>query len=441
VSSSSASAQSTSTTAQDAARSQEPVGEISKRRNHDGGSASNDFYIESSIDSYESMVLHGKPYLCAIPHVEIAQKNETTIAQSKAEEEAELARATDRGWELLKEMEGNCMFYISGWWSYSFCYNTNVKQFHQLPPGQGAPIFPPIEDPATPSYVLGKFPTDMIFPPSKQVSDGSSTNSNPSEKSSITSLQAKGEVRYLVQKLSGGTTCDLTGRPRKIEIQFHCHPQSADRIAWIKEISTCSYLMVVYTPRLCNDAAFLPPRENRANPITCREVVAEPDIPDWQARRAADLAGKLVNSGTPSGRPIVGGIEVGAMNHVGKEGQRLEPPANIQSGSGGNGKVELLAKQDPKEKGGKVQRVSDEELKRMGLEPALVEGARRELAEVAGGKGWKLEVFDGVEGRELRGVVEGEDVDGEGEGEGGENGDGDGGEEEVGSEEVYKDEL
>ncbi len=88
-----------------------------------------------------------------------------------------------------------------------------------------------------------------------------------------------------------------------------------------------------------------------------------------------------------------------------------------------------------------MQRVSDEELKRMGLEPALVEGARRELAEVAGGKGWKLEVFDGVEGRELRGVVEGEDVDGEGEGEGGENGDGDGGEEEVGSEEVYKDEL
>lgn len=87
-----------------------------------------------------------------------------------------------------------------------------------------------------------------------------------------------------------------------------------------------------------------------------------------------------------------------------------------------------------------MQRVSDEELKRMGLEPALVEGARRELAEVAGGKGWKLEVFDGVEGRELRGVVEGEEEGGEYEGDGGEDGDGEV-EEEVGSEEVYKDEL
>ena len=32
--------------------------------------------------------------------------------------------------------------------------------------------------------------------------------------------------------------------------------------------------MVIYTPRLCNDAAFLPPREDRANSISCREVMS-----------------------------------------------------------------------------------------------------------------------------------------------------------------------
>lgn len=147
---------------------------------------------------------------------------------------------------------------------------------------------------------------------------------------------------------------------------------------------------------------------------------------------------------------MVGDIEVGAMKHVGKEGQRLEPPANIQPGpNGGNGKVELLAKQDPKEKGGKVQKVGDEELRKMGLEPAMVEEVRKELAEVAGGKGWKLEVFDGVEGRELRGVVEGDEEGGLGweDGEEGRDYREEGGEEEegeegeVGSEEVYKDEL
>jgi protein OS-9 len=32
-------------------------------------------------------------------------------------------------------------------------------------------------------------------------------------------LETKGEMRYLVQKLKGGTTCDLTGKERRIEVQ------------------------------------------------------------------------------------------------------------------------------------------------------------------------------------------------------------------------------
>ena len=33
--------------------------------------------------------------------------------------------------------------------------------------------------------------------------------------------------------------------------------------------------MVIHTPRLCNDITFLPPRENRANGISCREIMNE----------------------------------------------------------------------------------------------------------------------------------------------------------------------
>ncbi|KAL8731129.1 MAG: hypothetical protein Q9181_004412, partial [Wetmoreana brouardii] len=280
------------------------------------------------------MILKDRPYLCQIPSVSIPTQNDTAKAKDKAEEAAEIARATDRGWELLKEMEGNCMYFISGWWSYSFCYNTDVKQFHQLPPGKGAPIFPPMEDPATPSYVLGRFeknqhspsdrkPNPRIDPPKDTSASSPSNHRTPN-----TQLRAKGDLRYLVQTLSGGTACDLTGRDRKIEVQFHCHPQSADRIGWIKEVSTCSYLMVIYTPRLCNDVAFLPPRENKAAPITCQEILASTsDIPEWRARKQEDAERKLV-AASSSGRPVVGGIEVGGMKLVGKEGQRIETPPN-----------------------------------------------------------------------------------------------------------------
>lgn len=397
------------------------------------------------------MTLKSRPYLCSIPIVE-SPANTTDTPKDPDAEAAELARATDRGWNLLKDMEGNCMYFISGWWSYSFCYNTAVTQFHSLPPGKGAPLYPPTEDPTTPSYVLGKFsPSQNSRKPQARLDAGDSSKSADAD--STPQLQARSGVRYLVQKLQGGTTCDLTGRDRKVEVQFHCHPQSADRIGWIKEVSTCSYLMVIYTPRLCNDVAFLPPRENKANSIACREIVAEDAVPEYEARKKAERERKLV-SANPGGRLVVAGIEVGGMKQVGKDGQRLEPPAQItpMGPNSGNNKADLLARQDAPEKGGKEYRLSKAEIKKLGLEPKLVDEAVRELKQVAAGKAWKLEVFDApTGGRELRGVVEAEEgavQDGEVEfyviGEEDEGEDGvldDGAEGEGGSQEEFKDEL
>src|SRR5271154_2398820 len=96
------------------------------------------------IESYEHMILDNRRYLCAIPR-DLGAKNETVEKTSPEDEEKELARATDRGRELLQDMD-RCIYFLSGWWSYSFCYNNEVKQFHQLPPGNGAPPYPPTED-------------------------------------------------------------------------------------------------------------------------------------------------------------------------------------------------------------------------------------------------------------------------------------------------------
>lgn len=366
--------------------------------------------------------------------------NSTSHARALSEETAELARATDRGYDLLRSMSGSCLYFISGWWSYSFCYNDHVKQFHQLPPGKGTPIFPPVEDPATPSYVLGRFGEVR-----NRVEDGEGRGAGLrpeiGEEGRTTEIQAKGtsNSRYLSQKLSGGTTCDLTGSPRRVEIQFHCHPQSADRIGWIKEVSTCSYLLVVYTPRLCNDVAFLPPREDKAERIVCREVVKEEEVSEWEARKVKEAERKLVGGDIEDkgGRPIVGGIEVGGMKLVGREGKKLEAPRDVQPGSHGHGmhgeqelRVMELISQESEEAGGKIRKLSDRDLKKMGLDPNVVDAARKKLEEAAQGRGWKLEVFDVGGGRELRGVVDGDDEDGEGHEDG-----------EEGSQEVYKNEL
>ena len=449
----SSTAQITSTVSEDA--TPEPAAELSHKLS-DPNTPEPDSPRPS--DTYERMILHKKPYLCSIPAVPPPSTNSTTQARAASEETAELARATDRGYDLLRSMSGSCLYFISGWWSYSFCYNAHVKQFHQLPPGKGAPIFPPVEDPATPSYVLGKFgEVRNRFENVDGVGGGRDAGLPPQEgeEGMTTEIQAKGtsSSRYLSQKLSGGTTCDLTGSPRRVEIQFHCHPQSVDRIGWIKEVSTCSYLMVIYTPRLCNDVAFLPPREEKAEGIVCREVVTEDQVSEWEQRKRGEAERKLVGetaataNNNGGGRPVVGGIEVGGMKLVGRDGKRLEPPQNIQPGSnhGGHGMhgtshhdranvIELISR-EPSEKGGKVKKLSDKDLRKLGLDPKVVDEARGELEDVAQGKGWRLEVFE-IDGRkELRGVVDSDDDGGDGEGyEEGEDG-------EYGSQEEYRDEL
>jgi protein OS-9 len=192
--------------------------------------------LDDDVATYESMMINGQRYLCSIPRIPpeeaVSQANVTT-----AEEDAkELARATTRGWELLKDMEENCLYFFSGWWSYSFCHGEEVRQFHQLPPGKNVPMYPPVEDKKVQAYILGRFEGDM-----KATHEGSERKTLdaetgdqkvPSKKDEVgaqetrerglAKLETKGEVRYLVQKLKGGTTCDLTGKERRIEVQVRC---------------------------------------------------------------------------------------------------------------------------------------------------------------------------------------------------------------------------
>lgn len=236
----------------------------------------------------------------------------------------------------------------------------------------------------------------------------------------------------------------------------------------IKETSTCSYLMVIDTPRLCNDVAFLPPQENAAHPISCQAVVSGSDVDDWEIARiearikeAERVIAKhdTVNNnpvrdvaegaeGSTRRGPIIGGIEVGAQSLVGTEGKVIEK--SVVVGGGKETFVGTVADSD-----GKL--MSREEMKKLNTEPKKVEELIKNLKRLAGKKGWKLDLVDTPRGREFKGIIEAEDADeyqereeksdGMNSGKGGRKGGAkqerkpEEEEEEVGSEEVYKDEL
>jgi protein OS-9 len=201
-----------------------------------------------------------------------------------------------------------------------------------------------------------------------------------------------------------------------IKRQFHCNPQSADKITLIKETSTCAYLMVIQTPRLCNDVAFLPPQKDRPNAINCSPILTEDQVEDyerdiralrsaekdariWEANAEASAAMGDNDAFGVSAIQVVGDILVGSHEIV-PEGVKLEKSAIV--GGGKETYVDTVASSD-----GRV--LSDEELKKLGLGDArAVEKLKKELEKIAGGKDWKLDVIDTPRGREYRGII-GED--------------------------------
>lgn len=183
--------------------------------------------------------------------------------------------------------------------------------------------------------------------------------------------------------------------------QFHCNPLVLDRIHLIKETSTCDYLMIIQTPRLCQDVAFLPPKVDEPNPITCSLILAEDQIDDYKAdmasiRKASKAAASAAQKPYPPLRQVVGDIEIGAHNIVPRD-VKIEKSAIV--GGGKVTYVDTIASSD-----GKL--LSREELKKYGLgDPGDVEQLKKELELRAQGEEWKLVVIDTPRGREYRGII------------------------------------
>jgi protein OS-9 len=159
--------------------------------------------------------------------------------------------------------------------------------------------------------------------------------------------------------------------------------------------------MIIYTPRLCSDITFLPSQENKAHSITCQEVIHSHDIEDWKVRKAAESERELL-ADTQEPR-IVGGIKVGAALNVGKDGKRID------SGSRGSAEDVIISK--GRANGGRVEMLTDEELRKLDLDPKTIEKLGESVQNLAGGRGWILEVFNERGEKKMRVVFDDEDED------------------------------
>lgn len=435
--------------------------------------------IKQVSETFEIMNVPPSRYLCSVPVLAPpAPPNQTATELARAEEARELARMSDRGIEIISTLEGECMYYVSGWWSYSFCYGKEIVQFHALTTKTGKPV----KDPHSQEYVLGRMQgqqhddtaageaaaaaaaatagggkikrakkdVDAQKPLGGNTNGGGSTTTKAGEITDPynTELVVKGDQSYMVQRLGMGTVCDLTGRERTIEIQYHCNPGgTSDRISWIKEVTTCSYLMEVRTPRLCEEGAFLPPKPARAHPISCRQIVrSDEEVEQWHQQKtieayAAMQGIKAKEETAAAGEDqategfegfgqdqaknqdgiVVGGVVIGARKALGRgeDGQpplKLEPPKyfgrdGAELVKGQARVVKVLVRAASKANGGEVSILSTDELKELNIRHDVIQELVGKLTKIAGGKAWRLEAVEnpGDPALEIRAVLEPEE--------------------------------
>ncbi|BEI83897.1 hypothetical protein CcaverHIS002_0405010 [Cutaneotrichosporon cavernicola] len=220
-------------------------------------------------------------YLCAMPSVN------TTMAQTVQEALDEPEPDPEESWRALSHLDGQCLYLRipHSWFAYAYCHNKDIRQFREKPvPHPHPEDFVPQEDPEYDGYTLG------VAQPRKSASDA------VQRAEATASFGQSHASRYLVQRWTGGTRCDLTGKPREIEVQVYCSMTGTDMIYMVNEVAICQYVMVIHSPHLCSLPGFRPATaaDITPAPVRCREIVPDDDFAEWSERRDHPRIGEVM---------------------------------------------------------------------------------------------------------------------------------------------------
>jgi len=121
-----------------------------------------------------------------------------------------------------------CLYGGSGWWKYEFCYGKKVDQYHEEGGGKKTVIN------------LGQYSEEDHL---------AWLETHPSKKPKEGINRKQVSIFY-----SNGELCDLTGKPRQIEVKLKCKAADSPSTVslYLLEPKTCEYILGVESPLVCD---------------------------------------------------------------------------------------------------------------------------------------------------------------------------------------------
>lgn len=244
--------------------------------------------------SHEIIALKNNSYVCFIPNPPLEESSiyellyppgmdydqytqqHISFNQNKKKDELSeehIKETIDTALDLLLPLHDKCLYTPWGWWTCSFCYGKEVVQFHQSDTTDKTKL--PKPDEGSVVYTLGKFESLVKEKNGEEMSIELLRREMGKNLKDI-KIESSGSTHYLVYHLGQGTMCQLAGSERTIDVQFYCSPESkTDKIAWVKELRSCHYQVVIYTPRLCEIPLFVPQPQSGSHTVNCKVILED----------------------------------------------------------------------------------------------------------------------------------------------------------------------
>lgn len=218
--------------------------------------------------------MRGRNYQCQLPS---SLSPDAEKGQENKRPHAEPSRTPFEIMEALSSAEG-CVKTVIGYWTYSYCHHKHLRQFHDDPnqqssvPNEAQAAAAEDKDGATSlkaeetAFVLGVY--------------DAATEPPATEETPLKMWHQERLVPYFAERITGGTLCDLTGKPRETEVRFICNRAAgAGQIVSIEEGPTCMYELVVGSALLCRHSKYRVRSSREVSPINCRAELLPGESP------------------------------------------------------------------------------------------------------------------------------------------------------------------
>lgn len=195
----------------------------------------------------------------------------TTLACDKGSTAAKQRLEEPTAADLLAPLKGTCDSLATGWWTYKYCFQEGITQFHK----EKVSVKPsdPEAEPRAETVVTAEF--DL----------GHLGASGSEAQLQVVVVDNSWQESYVSQVFTDGTSCDLTGELRRTEVRHFCDPNEASKLRSVEETSSCQYRAVVHTRALCA-LKELAPAQPKVREIVC--VPAEQGLGQQQQQQAED---------------------------------------------------------------------------------------------------------------------------------------------------------